>query len=135
MKKYKCIFNNKDKYKRTLVSGLKAESLTQPITISIKEEEYDDDVPRPSKERSEVVEDEPEIEEKIYEVADADNRVYTSKRVLLPSNYFAFINIGSSLRVVPISEWQRFSLKNAYSGVLEDVVIADLDVKEKGGRG
>lgn len=130
MKKYKCIFNSKDKHRRILISGLKMESLTQPITITLKEEVLEE-APRPTKRRSEVVEEEADTVERVYEVSDAENRVYVSRRVDLSSNYFAFINVGSSLRIVPISELQRFNLKSAYNEVLEDIVLPDIDVREK----
>lgn len=130
MKKYKCVFNSRDKSHRMLVSGLRLESLTSPITISAKES-VQEEAPRTTKRRSEVVEDGDGAREKAYDLYDADSRVYTSKKVSLSSNYFAFINVGTSLRVVPIDEWQRFSLKSAYNDILEDPVLPGVEEKEK----
>lgn len=131
MKRYKCMFNGKDRNRRMLISGIKIDTLTPPVTMSICKEEECEEAPRTTKRRSEVVEDEPVAEERIYEIADADNRVYTSKQVGLSSHYFAFINVGSSLRVVPLNEWRRFSLKSSYNEIVEDVALSDLETKEK----
>lgn len=114
-----------------LISGIKVDTLAHPVTISICKEEESEEAPRNTKRRSEIVEDESETEEKVYEIADAENRVYTSKQISLSSQYFAFINVASSLRVVPLNEWRRFSLKSSYNEIVEDVAISDLETKEK----
>ncbi|KAL0266003.1 UNVERIFIED_CONTAM: hypothetical protein PYX00_011720 [Menopon gallinae] len=119
------------KSRRMLVSGIKMDTLAHPIAMSISKEEESEEIPRNTKRRSEVVEDEPAAEACVYEIADAENRVFTSKQVGLSSHYFAFINLGSSLRVVPLNEWRRFSLKSSYNEVVEDVSLSGLEAKEK----
>lgn len=132
MKRYKCIFSKDDHEKRFLIQGAKIDLFTPPIEFSEKEEEAsEENIYKYSKKRSEVVEEDDTEEEKVYQFFDGDNRTFSSKKMTVSNNYFAFINMGDHLKVVTIEEWHKFNQCNFYNEIADTVVLDEVNTREK----
>lgn len=117
MKSYKLIYKAEAKEKRFLFTNINIKELTTPISIS-REKTVQEETVFNTKKKSEQVEYEEEGYRRLKEreaspliVEDSENRVFGGKMQDLGANnscYFAFINTGTSLRVVPIRKWYRF---------------------------
>lgn len=129
MKKLKCTFNGNDKKKKTLIiTNVNIASLADPINYTESDEHFDNEETRYTKKRSEVVDKDDEMEYKKLELKDGDNKTFSCKRTDT-SNHFAFINMGSYIKIVPITSWIRATLQ-AGNRVGENADI-NLEVKEE----
>lgn len=147
MKNYKLVYKPETKEKRFLFTNVNIKELLEPITIS-REKLPREEVVFSSKKKSEQVEYEDEGYKKLREkesgpliLEDNDNRVFAGKMQNLGmsnSCYFAFINTGTSLKVVPIRKWYRFHQKLQTDVIqendmesVENEVVADVDEEEE----
>lgn len=120
MKSYRLVYTPETKEKRFLFTNVNVKELAAPISIS-REKALQEEVSFGSKKKSEQIEYEDEGYRRLKEkessplvLEDSENRVFTGKMQDLGINnacYFAFVNTGTSLKVVPIRKWYRFSQK------------------------
>lgn len=139
MKKYKLIYTPEPTSKRFLFTNVNIKDMNPPLSIS-RETPLQEEVVFNTKKKSEQIEYESEEYKKLKEkesnplvLEDSEHRAYSGKLQDLGKNnicYFAFINTGSNLRVVPIRKWYRFTQK-AQNEVVntneKDIEIADDD--------
>lgn len=124
MKQYKLIYNPEEKDERYIFSNIDFERLAGSVSIqreeAIQEEEHEF-----AKKKSEIVEYESEeykalkdAEQAPYIVTDSESRMYSGKLHKISetgSQYFVFINMGTYLKVIPVSKWYGFVQKNQFS--------------------
>ncbi|KAI4291312.1 hypothetical protein PAPHI01_0586 [Pancytospora philotis] len=124
MKQYKLVYDPADKVERCIFSNIHIAQLAEPVSIAreepvqIEEQEF-------SKKKSEVLDYEDEAyaelkskEQLPYVVSDGDSRCYAGKLQSVDDSgsvYFAFINMGSYLKLVPVSRWYGFVQKNHFA--------------------
>lgn len=117
-KKFNLIYKPEQKSKYFLFTNINLKGLAVPVTLS-REKPLQEEVVFNQKAKSEVVEYEDEVYKKLKEkesnpllIEDSDHRTYAGKLQDLGANnscYFAFVGNGTSLKVVPIKRWYRFT--------------------------
>ncbi|ELA42341.1 uncharacterized protein VICG_00439 [Vittaforma corneae ATCC 50505] len=123
MKQFNLIYSPNDS-EMYLFNDLDLSKLSEPLTIE-REEQVQEEEQVFEKKKSEVVEYEDENyvslrerEQDPFVIVDCESRTMCGKFQNISdsaSMYFALINVGNSLRVVPISKWYRFVQKNQFS--------------------
>lgn len=133
MKQYKLVYDPADDTERFIFSNIDMHGLSDPLAIQ-REEPIQEEEQEFGKKKSEVIdyEDEEylalkEREQLPYIVTDSEMRTYSGKLQNVSDSgsvYFAFINMGTYLKVVPISKWYGFVQKNHFAD-------GDVEVLEK----
>jgi len=133
MKQYKLVYDPADNAERLIFSNIDINGLSDPLTIQ-REEPIQEEEQEFGKKKSEIIdyEDEEylalkEKEQLPYIVTDSEMRTYSGKLQDISdssSMYFAFINMGTYLKAVPISKWYGFVQKNHFAD-------GDVEVLEK----
>lgn len=123
MKQFNLIYSPNDN-EIYLFNDLDLSKLSEPLTID-REEQAQEEEQVFEKKKSEVVEYEDEkyvslreAEQDPFIIVDSESRAMCGKFQDVSdgtSMYFVLINIGDSLRVVPISKWYRFVQKSQFS--------------------
>lgn len=140
MKQFDLIYSPDDK-EIFLFNNLDLNKLSDPLTIE-REEIINEEEQVFDKKKSEVVEYEDEKylnlreeEQNPFVITDSESRAMCGKFQDVSdgaSMYFAFVNVGNTLNVVPISKWYRFVQKNQFSegdveGLEKNLNIADIE--------
>jgi hypothetical protein len=128
MKQFDLIYSPEDK-DIYLFNNLDLNKLREPLTIE-REEPIQEEEQVFEKKKSEIVEYEDEEyvnlkeeEQEPFIITDSESRTMCGKLQEFEesaSMYFAFVNTGNSLKVVPISKWYGFVQKNQFTEV-EDI--------------
>jgi hypothetical protein len=123
MKSYKLSYTPEPRDRRFLFTNIDLKELSTPLTLS-RENPPQEEVVFNTRKKSEQVEYESEEYRRLKEkesnplvLEDGDNRIFTGKLQDLGKNnhcYFAFINTGSVLKIVPIKKWYRFTQKHQF---------------------
>lgn len=123
MKRFNLVYSP-DEREISLFSNLDLTKLTEPLTIE-REEPVQEDEAIFERKKSEVVEYEDEAyvslkekEQDPYIITDAESRTMCGKFQNVTegtSMYFAFVNAGDCLKVVPVSKWYGFVQKTQFS--------------------
>lgn len=130
MRQFNLIYSPEEK-EMCLFNNLELNKLTEPLTIE-REEAVQEEAQIFEKKKSEIIEYEDEEyislkerEQDPFIITDAESRTMCGKFQNVSDGacmYFAFINVGDSLKVVPISKWYGFVQKNQFSeGDVEDL--------------
>lgn len=123
MKEFEIVYSPED-HEMLLFNNLELSKLTDPITIE-REEFFEENEHVFDKKKSEVVEYEneeylllKEKEQDPFLIIDAESRAMCGKFQDVSdgaSMYFALINVGNYLKIVPIDKWYRFVQKNQFT--------------------
>lgn len=124
MKELRLVYDPASSEERAIFSNIGMHNLTDPLTIR-REEPVQEEEQEFGKKKSEVIdyEDEryqalKEKEQLPYIVTDGESRTYSGKLQDISdssSAYFAFVNMGTYLKMVPISKWYGFVQKNHFA--------------------
>lgn len=140
MKEYDLIYNPDEDGERYIFSNIDFDKLVPVVNIqreeALHEEEFDF-----SRKKSEIIEYEKEeykalkdIEQFPFIVVDGESRTYSGKlnNVFDTGNvYFAFINTGTYLKVIPIKKWYGFVQKNQFLDENVDILDQKLNYIEE----
>lgn len=136
MKEFDLVYDPRDEVSLCLFNHLDIQNLMEPITIQ-RDEPLPEEIQQFQKKKSEVVEHEDEeylqLKEEEQEpiiVTDGESKTYAGKLQDISSNngvYFAMINTGRVLKLMPIKKWYRFVQRNQFGD--GDVEILENKVK------
>ncbi len=123
MKQYDLVYDPESDEERYIFSNIDFEKLSPPFHIQ-REEPLQEEESDFSKKKSEIVEYEAEeykalkdVEQYPLLVTDSDSRTYSGKLnniSIIGNEYFAFISMGSYIKVIPIAKWYGFVQKNQF---------------------
>lgn len=136
MRQFDLIYDPDENEEILLLNNIDIQKLSAPITIQREDPIQEEEQPF-SKKKSEVIEYEnedyialKEVEQDPWNIIDAESKAYTGKLQDMSNNassmYFAFINMGSFLKVVHINKWYGFVQKNIFLEGDPDVLEAKL---------
>lgn len=140
MKQFDLVYSP-DEREMLLFNNLDLSKLSEPLTIE-REEIVNEEEQVFDKKKSEVVEYEDEKylnlreeEQNPLVIIDSESRAMCGKFQDVSdgaSMYFAFVNLGSTINVVPISKWYGFVQKNQFSegdveGLEKNLNIAEIE--------
>lgn len=125
MKEYNLVYDPDDSDEMMLFSNLNIQKLAPPVSIMREDPVQEEEQPY-SKKKSELVdfEDEEycalrEMEQIPWNVIDSESRTFSGKFQDMESHgasmYFALINMGTHLKMIPISKWYGFVQKNIFA--------------------
>ncbi|KAI5151733.1 hypothetical protein ENBRE01_2345 [Enteropsectra breve] len=122
-----------------IFSNVNMKSLATPLNIE-REEPLAEEEQLYGKKKSMVVDYEPEeyialkaVEQEPLVLSDIEGRSYAGKYQEMGDNssmYFAFINMGGHLRVVPIDKWYNFTQRTS-SALNADGLEKNMDILER----
>lgn len=123
MKQFELIYSPEKNKEMLLFTGLDLNKLTDPISISREDPIQEEEIINDTK-KSELVDYEDENYLKLKEEEQLpfiliDNEQKSMSGMFQDSSdngsmYFAFVNTGSYLKVIPISKWYKFVQKNQF---------------------
>lgn len=144
MKQLDLVYSPEDDAETLLFTNLDLGKLVSPLTMS-REEPVQEEEQAYEKKKSELVDYENEEyttlrdrEQEPIVITDVDSRSVAGKFQSVSdgsSMYFAFINTGTSLRMVPISKWYGFVQRNQFSegdveGLEKNLNFAEAESRE-----
>lgn len=124
MKQYQLVYDPEDDTERLIFNNIDFNKLTGAVTIR-REEALPEEELELGRKKSEVVEYQNEeyatlmeAEQHPYVITDNESRAYSGKLQHVTetgSKYFALINMGNYLKMIPITRWYGFTQRNHFA--------------------